>query len=230
MQIIKQGWEWMVEPDGEQMLRLIEQAGRLCYKSEDKITDTSHEEFVRRAIDIGHHSIIEHANCSVRMITDRGVTHEIVRHRIASYSQESTRYCNYGTEKFGGGITVILPVEFYDTFDIMYGESSVGVSGYDARFNDWNTAMVYSEKAYLDMLAHGCSPQLARSVLPNSLKTEIIMTANVREWRHFFTLRCSKKAHPQMRDLACSMLLGFSRRIPIIFDDIKDKVIEEEVK
>lgn len=208
MKIIKQYFEWIpgFEPDGKKLLQLIELAGRVCYKSEDKITEHSAPERVRSWIDSGHHSVIEHANISVRIVTDRGVTHEIVRHRIASYSQESTRYCNYVQDKFGNEITVILPVWFYG-----------GVHSY----NRWEAAMQNAEHSYFALLYDGQTPQQARSVLPNSLKTELIMTCNVREWRHFFTLRTSPRAHPQMRALALDMLAGFKEKVPVIFDDIK---------
>jgi thymidylate synthase (FAD) len=225
VKIIKQSWEWMpgFEPNGEAILRLIESAGRLCYKSEDRITDSSHKEFVKRAISIGHHSIIEHATIPVRIITDRGVTHEIVRHRIASYSQESTRYCNYSNEKFGKEITVILPVWFEN-------EHTMAIELYQHQYEEWKSGCEKAEKSYFNLLDMKQTPQEARAVLPNSLKTEIIMTCNVREWRHFFTLRASPKAHPQMRKLATSMLLGFSKAVPVIFDDIVDKVISDEME
>lgn len=226
MKIIKQYWAWLEgnTPDGEKMLRLIEQAGRVCYKSEDKITETSHYDFVKKAIVMGHHSIIEHANVSVRIITDRGVTHEIVRHRLASYSQESTRYCNYSQGKFGGELTVILPVWFYGIGDIEQKEHTVLLTDEELQtknsYQIWEQSMSQSEKKYIDLLSCKQSAQQARAVLPNSLKTEIIMTCNVREWRHFFTLRCSNKAHPQMQEIAKSMLAGFREKIPVIFDDI----------
>lgn len=224
MKIIKQYWEWLTgnEPDGEKMLRLIEQAGRVCYKSEERITGTSHYEFVKKAIAMGHLSIIEHANISVRIITDRGVTHEIVRHRLASYSQESTRYCNYSQGKFGGEITVILPVWFYNIVE----KFPLGPDASNDDFRDmdkqsgWEVACKEAEYNYLAALGKEQSAQEARAVLPNSLKTEIIMTCNVREWRHFFTLRCSTKAHPQMQEIARSMLRGFREKVPVIFDDI----------
>jgi len=222
MKIIRQYWEFMpgFEPNGEAMLRLIESAGRLCYKSEDRITDTSHREFVKKAIDIGHHSIIEHAVIPVRMITDRGVTHEIVRHRIASYSQESTRYCNYGSGKFGKEITVILPTQFYGIDHEYTMTTDRPISDLECQYVQWYSSMFESETRYLGMLDRKATPQEARAVLPNSLKTEIIMTANVREWRHFFTLRASPKAHPQMQELAWQMLKGFQEKVPVIFDGI----------
>jgi thymidylate synthase (FAD) len=206
MRIIKQSWSFEHDVDGSEILNRIERAGRTCYKSEDKITKDSSEKFVRTIINSGHHSVLEHPSVSVRIITDRGVSHELVRHRIASYSQESTRYCNYAQDKFGSEITVILPVWFYDVKDEQYLA--------------WKECCKHCESSYFMLLTLGQSPQQARSVLPNSLKTEIVMTANLREWRHFFTLRTSKAAHPQMRDLAVSMLEEFKEKIPVLFDNI----------
>jgi thymidylate synthase (FAD) len=215
MKIIKQSWsfeEQINSFDGVRILEKIERAARTCYRTDYKGSD----DFIRGLIKSGHHSTIEHASISVRIITDRGVTHEIVRHRLAAYSQESTRYCNYAGEKFGNEITVILPVWFYG---VDYSKSRTVAIPDD--FYEWREAMRQCETHYLNLLNSGQSPQQARSVLPNSLKTELVMTCNLREWRHFFTLRCAKAAHPQMRELAVSMLLGFKDAVPIIFDDIE---------
>ena len=187
--------------DGIEILKSIERAGRVCYKSEDKITDISAARFVKNIIKRGHESVLEHQSISILLTCDRGVSHEVVRHRIAAYSQESTRYCNYG----GEGITVISIREFFinpHSFDV------------------WFSAMINCERAYLDLLKNGESPQIARSVLPNSLKTEIVITYNMREWRHFLKLRTSAAAHPQMREIALQILYTFRELIPIIFDDI----------
>lgn len=203
------------------ILGMIERVGRICYKSEDKITENSCIAFVKMLIDRGHEAMIEHYYLTVLFICDRGVTHEMVRHRVASYGQESTRYCNYGTERFGGGITVVRP-PFY-------------IEG-TAKYTAWYESMLEQEASYLELLAMGSTPQEARDVLPNSLKTEIAMTANLREWRHFFRLRCAKSAHPQMRQVAIALLLKFRELIPVVFDDIeyydediKDKLAEVEV-
>lgn len=189
----------------QEAMELIERAGRVCYKSEDKITDKSAEKFIRSVLLRGHESVIEHVSITVRVICDRGVTHEIVRHRIASYSQESTRYCNYTTDRFSSEIVVIKPL-FWD-------EAS-------EEFNLWKRGMEACERTYFDLINAGATPQEARSVLPNSLKTEIFMTMNFREWRHFFTLRCSTAAHPQMRQVANMVLEQFRERYPMFVDDI----------
>lgn len=206
MKIISPSFEIMDNIDGQDMIRKIEQFGRVCYKSESNISDGSAERFIRSIIKNGHESVIEHEKISVKIICDRGVSHELVRHRIASYSQESTRYCNYYKDKFGKELTLIKPV-FWD-------EDS-------EEFRIWLNTMKNIEKAYFSLIEVGAKPQEARSVLPNSLKTEIIATMNLREWRHFFKLRTSERAHPQMREIACPLLKTFQQLIPIIFEDIR---------
>jgi len=189
------------EVNGEQILKNLERYGRVCYKSEHKITPDSARRFVATILKSGHESVIEHEKITVRIICDRGVTHEIVRHRIGSYSQESTRYCDYELR----GVQMIEPFFFV---------------GDDEKYKIWLDAMTSCETAYNALIRAGATPQEARSVLPSSLKTEIVITYNLREWRHFFRLRCSKRAHPQMREVAVPLLREFQRRIPVIFDDI----------
>ena len=202
MNIIEQS----VEVDESQLsldvMLKLEKIARTCYKSEDKICEGSADKLITNLITRGHEAMLEHACVTVKVITDRGVTHEIVRHRIASYAQESTRYCNYGNDKFGGGITVIKPVFWKETEEC---------------YDHWLVAMHHAENQYLKMLEHRASPQEARTVLPNSLKTEIWITMNVREWRHFFKLRCAPTAHPQMIDIACKIQKIFKEKLPILF-------------
>lgn len=205
MRVVKPGYEILDTINGKEILKKIEKIGRVCYKSEDKITDESAEKFVANILISGHESVIEHEKLSVRFICDRGVSHEIVRHRIASYSQESTRYCNYNKERFGKELTVIKPVFWKEDSE---------------EYKLWFETMQNIENTYNKMIEMGAKPQEARSILPNSLKTEIVVTMNLREWRHFFKLRTSLKAHPQMREIACPLLDDFKSRIPVIFDDI----------
>ena len=193
--------------NGEVLLKNIEKAGRVCYKSEEKITENSYRSFIEMIIKAGHHSMFEHEKVTVRIVCDRGVSHEIVRHRLAAYSQESTRYCNYSQKKYGNEITVIKPL-FLDEEDEA------------AKWDAWSKAMKTSEACYFRMLALECSPQEARSVLPNSLKTEIIVTYDLREWRHFFNLRAAKTAHPQMQQLAIPLLMYFKEELSPLFNDI----------
>ena len=197
------------------ILRNIENAGRTCYKSEKKITETSAVRFSKNIIKRGHESVIEHENLSVRFICDRGVTHEIVRHRLASYSQESTRYCNYSS-----GVTFIIP-PWIDISPGEYTRKDIEVLDLKQDFGEWCEAMLVSEEKYLSLIELGWSPQMARTVLPNSLKTEIVMTANLREWRHVLKLRTSKVAHPQMQEIMRPLLKEFKESIPVIFDDIE---------
>ncbi len=186
----------IVQPyNAAQIKENIEIAGRTCYKSEDQITPESSNKMIKHLIERGHHSVLEHEKLTVRFICDRGVTHELVRHRLCAFSQESTRYCNYGKDKFGNEITVIKPFFFEGTNKKRYLQKRV-----------WLTAMGFAEKLYLEMLEQGATPQEARSVLPNSLKTEIVTTANIREWRHIFTLRCAKVAHPQIQQIMIPLL------------------------
>lgn len=206
MRIIDPYFEIIDEFNGLEMLKKIERYGRICYKSENKITTDSAEKFVKNILKNGHESVIEHEKISVRIICDRGVSHEIVRHRIASYSQESTRYCNYCDDKFGNELTFIRPI---------FWENDV------EKMSIWEKNMQQVEYEYNRLIELGASPQEARSILPNSLKTEIIVTMNLREWRHFFKLRTSKRAHPQMKQIAIALLEKLKQNIPIIFDDIQ---------
>lgn len=205
MRIIKPNVEILDDLNPEEILKKLELCGRVCYKSEDKITPESAIKFISNIVKRGHESVIEHFTFSVKFIVDRGVSHEIVRHRIASYSQESTRYCNYSKDGFDSQITVIEPSFLVnDTY------------GYEI----WERSCKQAEQAYFDMLNYGCTAQEARAVLPNSLKTELIMTANIREWRHFLKLRTSPAAHPQMREVVDMLLEQVNFILPVFFDDI----------
>lgn len=207
MKIIDQYWEWLQRPI--QPLEIIELAGRTCYKSEQRITKGSAEKFVKMILDCGHEAVIEHVSASARFITNRGVTHELVRHRLANYSQESTRYVRYKDE-----LTFIKPVWWHEA---TYAEEGK---------KNWLVAMEQAEKLYLAALKKGDKPEQAREILPHAVKTEIVMTANLREWRHIFALRCSREAHPQIRVLMLDCLKGFAKEIPVVFDDLVAKMVE----
>ena len=206
MKIINAGYEILTLINGSDVLKTIELVARCCYKSEDKITDESSHKFVEKLIKLGHEAMIEHYNFSVKFTCDRGVSHEIVRHRIASFAQESTRYCNYSKDKFGKEITVIEPL-FWEKNSYEY--------------LTWEAMCQCAERTYIELIEAGATPQEVRSVLPNSLKTEIVMTANLREWRHFFKLRTAQAANPQIRELAIPLLAELKEQLPIIFDDIE---------
>jgi thymidylate synthase (FAD) len=256
MIIVKPSFDILNCPEGGELLEMIERAGRTCYKSEDKIgcqhpdgyeySDTcqrlplhgcggcahhSSTKLVKALLKRGHHSVIEHASITVRFVCDRGVSHELVRHRLAAYSQESTRYCDYT----GGHITFVLPPWFPAGLEGVYGDAEdksdlwrrAGTAQeLEADELGYLRALVFAEEQYQNLRALGWRPEQARSVLPNSLKTEIVMTANVREWRHVFNLRCAKAAHPQMRELMVPLLLELRDRVPVIFDDVHPGIKE----
>lgn len=214
MKIINAGYE-ILRPhmDGPEarnaIYQLIEQAGRTCYKSESAITPESAAAFIQKIVKNHHEAMLEHASMTVKFIVDRGVSHELVRHRLASFAQESTRYCNYSKDKFDGEVTFIRPFFF-----------ERGSTEYSC----WEDMCRHAENVYLAMLQMNRTPQEARSVLPNSLKTEVIMTANMREWRHFFRLRAAGETgapHPQMSEVAVPLLKEVQSYMPELFGDIK---------
>ncbi|MCI7205025.1 MAG: FAD-dependent thymidylate synthase [Clostridium sp.] len=205
MRIIKPQVILEEDINGEEILKKIEKIGRVCYKSENNVTEESSKRFVSNVLKRHHESVIEHESISVRIVCDRGVTHELVRHRVASYSQESTRYCNYSNDKFGNELTFIEPC-FWQK------ESK--------QYKLWENQMKQAEDNYIELINEGATPQEARSILPNSLKTEIVVTMNLREWRHFFKLRTAPDAHPQMIEIAKMILDLFKEKIPVIFDEI----------
>ena len=224
MNILRAGFEILtpISEGGIDELKHIEKIGRVCYKSEGKITKDgeSAKKFVKMLIDRGHEAMIEHSSLSVRFTVDRGVSHELVRHRIASFAQESTRYVNYSLDKFGNEINVI---NIRDGIDLDNKMKNMDSSIIDAILREWFSAMKDAEKHYMKMIELGATPQIARSVLPNSTKTEITITTNYREWRNFFKLRVPATAHPQMREVTIPLLKELKTRLPIIFDDISEE-------
>lgn len=207
MKTINAGYEILTPIRGDE-LQLIEKAGRTCYKSEDKITDESAKKFVAGLIKRNHEAMLEHSFLSIRFICDRGVSHELVRHRLASFAQESTRYCNYSQDKFGNELTFIKPLFFDEDTN---------------EYRLWEHAMRVAESDYMMMLNSGRTAQEARSILPNSIKTEVVMSTNYREWRHFFKLRAARAtgpAHPQMEEITRPLLEELKTLIPVVFDDI----------
>lgn len=215
MFLVKPSFEILDEIDGEKILRSIERAGRTCYKSEVRITEGSDRKFVGMVIRRGHESVLEHEKVSVRIVCDRGVSHEIVRHRLASYSQESTRYCDYA----GGHITFVIPPWTSYSEDFYTNDAHILTGDYAETM--WAKNCLECEVLYGHLREAGWTPEKARSVLPNSLKTEIVMTANLREWRHFFKLRASTAAHPQMQEIAYPLLKRMRELVPVVFDDIE---------
>ncbi len=209
MKIIKPSYVIEQELNENEMLKTIECAGRTCYKSENLVNEESAKKFVTNILKLGHESVIEHEKITVRIICDRGVTHEIVRHRIASYSQESTRYCNYCNDRFGNELTFIEPCFFSSNSEEDRKNKQI-----------WLDTMSMIEKNYNMLIENGAKPEEARAILPNSLKTEIVVTMNLRAWRHFFKLRTDKTAHPQIREISNMILDEFKEKLPTIFGDL----------
>lgn len=216
MQIIEPGVV-AYTPISQALLFQIEHAGRTCYKSTSPQTLEGAEKFVRNLIKRGHEAMVEHAVVTLVFVNDRGVSHEEVRHRIASYAQESTRYCNYSKDKFDGQVTYI---DLRGGMQLDPVVSKLPKEVFDLIYEEWIEACVDAERHYRRMVGLGATPQIARSVLNNSTKTEIVVTMNVREWRHFFKLRCAPDAHPQMRQVALQALQLFRDGCPVLVEDI----------
>lgn len=205
MKIIEPSVELLTSFEGNEVLKFIESCGRVCYRSEKNITANSAPQFIRNVIKRGHESVLEHFSCTFKIICDRGIMAELTRHRLASFSIESTRYCDYSSNKFGNELTFVFPCYFK--------KDAIGETL-------WFDAMKKAEQEYLYFRTHGGTPEQDRCVLPISLATTIVMTANLREWRHILKLRTDKKAHPQMREIAGMILDIFKSKIPIVFEDI----------
>lgn len=222
MKIIDQSYEIILLADFTSQTNLIEKCGRIAYQSEDKMTEDSATTFVSNIRSRNHGAVLEHSMMTVKFVTDRGVSHELVRHRLASFTQESTRYCNYNKDKFGNTVTFIRPVWFdMDNLQQILKdiENPHVETIYSGNSSAWVQSMWNAERTYLNMISNGLSPQQARAVLPNSLKTTIAMTANFREWLHVFKLRgIEKAAHPQIRALILPLYQECRQRAPHIFD------------
>lgn len=204
---------FFVPESGESIEQTIEKAGRTCYKSEDKITDDSSEKFVNMLRERGHDAMLEFGYAMARIVADRGCSHELVRHRPPSYAQESTRYCNYGKGKFNKEITIL------DQPEMPIGPALIV----------WENASRQAEQHYMTLLDYGVKPEIARSILPIGLKTEIVISTNMREWRHIFELRCSKAAHPTIRNIMLEALNVFYKKVPSLFSDLAEKYLESRV-
>lgn len=203
---------------GIEELKFIEKIARVCYKSENNVSEDgeSAKKIISNLIRKGHTAMLEHLSFAVKFTVDRGVSHEMVRHRIASFAQESTRYCNYSGDKFGNQITVIdISTGFH--YDLSNPKDL-------KKYEVWVEAMSNAEKSYFKMIEYGAKPEEARSVLPTSLKTEIVVNMNLREWRHFFNLRAvgtTGKPHPQIKEVAKKLLEDIKTKLPVFFDDIE---------
>ncbi len=209
MKIIDQSYHILWNPGD-----VIEKAARTCYRSEDKITDdgSSDQKIKEMLTSLGHTAMLEHSVLSVEFMTDRAIANELTRHRLCSFAQESTRYCNYSKDKFGSELTFVEPEWVDDCREGDYDQQCRGL---------WYDTCKVAEDAYLTLLAEGLKPEDARCVLPLSLATKLVMTTNYAEWRHILKLRTAKGAHPQMRALMIPLLKELQEKIPVIFDDIK---------
>jgi thymidylate synthase (FAD) len=201
MKLINASYEIINLEERDVILKRLELAGRTAYKSEDKITPDSATKFIEMIVKRGHLSVIEHASMSVKFIFDRGISHEMVRHRLASFTQESTRYCNYSKKNEDGGLNIL------DIKEHMTPE----------QYEIWLDTMFFLESQYKTLLNAGAPPQIARSVLPNSLKTEIVVTANLREWKEILRQRTSVAAHPQIREVMIPLSIEMNKILPEIF-------------
>lgn len=196
-----------VEPfDGITIMKRLERACRTCYRSESSISDDSYKRLLKNCINRGHESILEHEKITIRMICDIGVYKDLTRHRFASFSIESTRYCNYGKDKFDNEIKFIKPCNIDDSTQT---------------YTIWLDTMSFIEKQYLLMSNNNATPDQMRMILPHSTASEVTMTSNIREWKHILELRCSNKAHPSVQQVMIPLLLHFKEKMPDIFEDVE---------
>lgn len=189
--------------DGIQIMKNIEKACRTCYRSEDKITEDSYKKLITNCITRGHESVLEHEKITIQMICDIGVYKDLTRHRIASFSIESTRYCNYSKDKFSSELKFIEPVNIDKESDL---------------YAYWQNTMKRIEMNYIHMADAKATPDQMRMILPHSTAAQVTMTANIREWKHILTLRASKHTHPSIQQLMIPLLLDFKKQMPEIFN------------
>lgn len=205
--------------DGVAIMKNIEKACRTCYRSEGNITDDSYKTLLKNCINRGHESVLEHEKITVKLICDIGVYKDLTRHRIASFSIESTRYCNYGKDKFDNEIRFIQPIYYNDAWQIANYDGQA-MTEEEQKCYYWYNCMLNIEETYLDMAKLGCTPDEMRMILPHSTAAEVVMTANIREWKHILELRCSKAAHPAVQQVMIPILLNFKENMPVIFEDV----------
>ena len=197
---------WVEQYDPVKIMRNLERACRTCYRSEGLITEDSYKKLLKNCINRGHESILEHEKITVRMVCDIGVYKDLTRHRFGSFSIESTRYCNYGKDKFENEIKFIKPCNIDENSDL---------------FTEWFRTIDFMEQEYIRMSRMGATPDQMRMILPHSTAAEVTMTANIREWRHILDLRTKKMTHPSIRQLLIPLLLKFKYTMPELFDEIE---------
>lgn len=197
---------WVEEYDPVKIMKNLERACRTCYRSEGLITDDSYKKLLKNCINRGHESILEHEKITVRMVCDIGVYKDLTRHRFGSFSIESTRYCNYGKDKFDNEIKFIKPCNIEEGTD---------------EYIEWQWCLSQIEESYMKMTELKCTPDQMRMILPHSTAAEVTMTANIREWRHILDLRTKKMTHPSIRQILIPLLLKFKYTMPELFDEIE---------
>lgn len=205
VKIVSPSIEVITPLDGDYILKHLERCARNCYKSEDKITSDSAQKMIKKLIDLGHEAMIEHFSVTVKLTTDVGAYKDLTRHRHASFAIESTRFCNYSKGKYGNELTFMKPSNMEEGTPV---------------YNIWYQTMLDIEKHYLNMAAEGAAVDQLRMLLPHSTKADVFMTANLREWRHIFKLRCAPATHPSVREIMTMLLNEFRSQLPVLFDDI----------
>lgn len=213
MKIVEPKVEFLTQLDGEQVLKHLELCARNCYKSEDKITEDSASKMVQKLIELGHEAMIEHFNVTVKLTTDVGAYKDLTRHRHASFAIESSRFCNYSKGKYGNELTFMKPINIEEN---------------SPEYQIWVNCMKNIEDAYNNMASLGAKADQLRMLLPHSTKADVIMTANLREWRHILNLRCATYAHPSVRQVCLMLLEEFHKNIPVVFDDIYNKYLGDK--
>lgn len=236
MRLIKPRVEILDRIDGDQVIADITTAARTCYKSEDVRTKEKDKALVKRLIESKHEAMLEFSDVTVKFTTSIGITREIIRHRLSSFANESTRYCNYNKDKFNSEITFIIPsyldipegnYTYWDSDWVDMDKMKIQLPADDKNtVSNWLFALNHAETTYQILSNKGWKAEQAREVLPMSTKSELCMKANLREWRHFFELRCSTAAHPDIRVLALDLLKQMHEKIPVIFDDLYEKFIK----
>lgn len=236
MRLIKPKVEILSRIDGVQVIADITTAARTCYKSEDVRTKEKDKALVKRLIDSKHEAMLEFSDVTVKFTTSIGITREIIRHRLSSFANESTRYCNYNKDKFNSEITFIIPsyldipegnYTYWDGDWVDMNKMKIQLPADDKNtVSNWLSALNHAETTYLILSNKGWKAEQAREVLPMSTKSELCMKANLREWRHFFSLRCSTAAHPDIRVLALDLLKQMHEKVPVIFDDLYERFIK----
>lgn len=213
VKVVEPSMEIWTPLDNNYIMRFLERCARNCYKSEGMINDDSAERMIRKLIELKHDAMLEHYSITVKMTCDLGCYKDITRHRHASFAIESTRWCNYAKDKFGSEISVVRPINMEVGSDI---------------YNAWLKNCEDMEKSYLDVMSKGGTVDQGRMILNQSTKADVIMTCNIREWRHVLRLRCEKSVHPTVQNIMRMILIEFKKHLPVLFEDIHPDIVADE--